>query len=405
MIFPVYCVLLDFSGVGANTAISKIIAETPDNHASLTVLKGSIRLFVLFGGACTLLMIMLSKTISSLQGNVNAWMGYIMLAPSVLLVTIISCYRGYFQGKMNMLPTSISQIIEQIIKLIFGLIFVGGLMPNVTNAVAGATLAVTLSEFVALVYLYATFKYSTKDLPLTSKFDTKLFKSQLKKLLKTTLMVTLIGVTLPISHVIDSFLIINLLSTYRTDATSLFGLFSGTATTIINLPISLCYGIATATIPAISKIKDRETQTKTATKSIYLTLLLSIPLSLICLIFSPLIVKILFGGLGVSERITTVNLIRFLSVNVISLSLLQTTNGVLIGKGNLKTPLISMLIGVSVKIILNLALLPNPKFNIYGSVIGAIACYFSAVMINLIKIFNLRVANASKNAKTWQLNH
>jgi stage V sporulation protein B len=91
-----------------------------------------------------------SKIFARLQGNSNAYLGYLFLAPAILPVCMLSCYRGYFQGLLVMQPTALTQIIEQVFKLIFGLLFVQAFLPNIPLAVGGATLGITLSDIVSL---------------------------------------------------------------------------------------------------------------------------------------------------------------------------------------------------------------------------------------------------------------
>lgn len=59
--------------------------------------------------------------IAKIQGNANLGVLYRLISPSVLLVCLVSAFKGYFQGKMNMAPTALSQICEQVIKLAAGL--------------------------------------------------------------------------------------------------------------------------------------------------------------------------------------------------------------------------------------------------------------------------------------------
>lgn len=394
MVFPVYCVLLDFSGAGAPSAISKLISEN-DRDYGANLLKGSIRALSSAGVVGAVLMCVFALPVSTAQGNANAYAGYIFLAPAVFFVSVISCYRGYFQGVMNMIPTAVSQIIEQATKLCFGLLLVNFFKSDTVKAVAGATFAVTLSELVALLYLFATYKIHEKRNGISVIFDKSIFKLQLGKLVKYTILVTLIGIAIPLSQVLDSFLIVNILSGYRTDATALYGLYSGAATTVINLPVSLCYGIATVAVPAVSGAKKND-KSRYAARTLFLTFAVSVPFAVLCFAFSPFAVKVLFGRLSAIEREITVKLIRYLSVNVVFLSFLQTANSVLIGSGKLFYPLIGMGAGITVKILLNVFLLPMPKLNIYGGVIAVIACYFTAGLINLILILKLKVKNAGK---------
>lgn len=401
MVFPVYCVLLDFSGAGVPQALSKLIAPINEEDKPLIAkeyLITALKLLSVIGIICTILMIVFCRALSNLQGDGNAIYAYLALAPAVLLVALLSCFRGYFQGHLKMAPTAISQVIEQIVKLVLGLFFVKLFLPSIPKAVGGATLAISISEFCALIYLVVVYKKHVKKNQIPTTLINKNFLSVAKKIIKVTVPITLIGIIIPFSQVIDSFIIINLLSIYAENATSLYGLLSGVASTVINLPVSICYGIATVAIPIISRANKENDKNKNALKTIVLTLLVSIPSTLFLAVASPFTVKVLFSGLSNIERPIAENLIRICSPCVVLLSLLQTLNAILIAKGKLYFPIISLTSGVIVKIIVSLILLRNPFYNVYGGAIALIACYFTVCLINLIMIFKFKVKHADKRA-------
>ena len=205
---------------------------------------------------------------------------------------------------------------------------------------------------------------------------------------------TLIGITLPFSHVIDTFLTVNILSVYRNDATSLFGIFSGAVLTVINLPVSICYGLSAVSIPAVSSLKEEKEKMKTIKKVLLLTFVASFICFIGCALFAPLIVKILFNSLKIEERILTIRLLRLTSPCIVLLSMAQTLNAVLIGKGRTYLPVISLLTGVLVKTLLSVSLYKNPSVNIYGASLSLIACYFTVCLVNLIGIYRIKVKDA-----------
>ena len=395
MVFPVYTLLLDFSGAGVPNALSRLIAKEKNALISRRLLNNSIKLFTIFGLLATLFMAIFSSTLAVLQGNGEARTAYLFLAPAVFFVSIISCFRGYFQGNMNMRPTAISQILEQVFKLLLGVSFINVFYPNVPLCVAGATLAITLSEVVALLYLVISYKYYNKKTKV-EKVQSTNFISDAKVLINTTIPITLVGIMIPLSQVIDSFLTINILSKYLANATVLFGLLSGVVMTVINLPVSVCYGLSTVAVPTVSSCESQAEIDKNSKKIVFLTLLITLPCTLFLLLFSPFTINFLFGGLANSEKQIAINLLRLCSPIVILLSLVQVCNSVLIGKGKLYTPVLTLLVGVLIKILLNVILLNNREINIYGGAIAIIACYFSVCLINLILIFSKRVKNESK---------
>lgn len=406
-VFPVYALLLDFSGAAVPSAISKIISSYRGEEKELNAyeyLRSSLKLLFFLGAIGTILMAIFSFPLAKLQGNTSATFAYLGLAPAIFFVCVISCFRGYYQGLMNMNPTAISQIVEQTIKLVAGLILVKLLLPNLSLAVAGATFAITISEVVASLYLLVIYHKRKKRLSLRFNFDKTLLKPRLKRIIKTTVPITLIGIMIPLSQVIDSFLVVNILSSYRADATALYGLLCGAVATVINLPVSICYGIATVAIPTVSAAKDEDRRRESA-KVLLLTLLVALPCAILCAIFAPFAVNILFGGLSAGEKQLTISLLKASSPNIVLLSFLQTSNGVLIGRGDFYLPIISLTVGVAVKTVLNLILLKIPFFNIFGGVLSVIACYFVGCLLNLLMIFIKRKSHATKESESREISY
>ncbi len=399
MVFPIYAVLLDFSGGGLPSALSQIISKQTDEQRLKTAndyLSSSLSVFIRIGLIGTALMALLAGPVSAMQGDGRARLAYITLCPAIFLVAVSSCYRGYFQGLMNMRPTAVSQILEQIVKLVFGLSLTYMFKSTISLAVASATFAITLSELSSFLYLFAKFKsFKKKSFP-NYVYNVRENLERSKSVLKITIPITLIGVMIPLSQVIDSFLIVNVIGSYRSDATALYGLLSGAVATVIGLPVSICYGVSAVAIPAVSSAKDNGEQNKKALKTLLLTLFISLPCTLFLLTFSPFVINLLFKGLPMQEKTIAINLLRLSSPCVVLLSVLQTSNGILIGKGNLYKPLISLLFGVGAKTVCNLILLSMPELNIFGGAISIIACYLVTSLINLIIIFYFEVKNENK---------
>lgn len=400
LVFPVYTVLLDFSGAGAPSALSKIIAAgdgADKEKRAFEYLRNSLALFSALGLVFSFLMFIFSRPLAAAQGNIDAAKAYMFLSPSVFLVCILSSFRGYFQGLMNMKPTAVSQIVEQAIKLIAGLTLSHIFMPDITLAAAGAAGAITLSEAAAAAWIFITYKRRKKKLGLTFFIDKSGAKERIITLIKTAVPVTLIGVMLPLSNVADSFITVNILNSYTANATALFGLFSGVAMTVIGLPVAVCYGFATVAVPVVSGAKNSADKRKNSVRTLLLTLIFSLPCAVLCFIFAPNIVGILFRSLSSAEKEIAAKLIRLLSPTVVFLSFLQTENAVLIAKNRLYAPLAAMGAGITVRLVLSAILIKMPQFNVYGSAVALIACYLTADLVNLITIFLAKEKDCEKN--------
>ena len=397
MVFPVYTLLLEFSGAGVPAALSALIAgykgEDREEYARRT-LNSAVRIFAALGFIGMLFLAVFGKGLSLLQGDGNAVYGYIFMAPAVFFTAVISCYRGYFQGLMDMSPTAVSQIIEQCVKLGLGLLFVFILLPDVPLAVGGATLAVSASECAALSYLFFKYKFRNRKLPVI--LSRKVFFADAKTIIAFVIPVTLVGVIMPLSHITDSFFIINILNGYAGNATSLYGLLSGAAGTVINLPVSLLFALAAVAVPAVSSAKDERAAEDKEKITLYFTLITSVIFAALCFAFSGVAVNVLFGSFSDYQKRITVNLIKIMSGNVVFLSVLQTVNSIHIARKRPYTPLIGMVFGVALKTALYPMLLSDRAWNIYGGAACFFACYFSASLVNLILLVKVRGKNEVK---------
>ncbi len=403
MVFPIYALLLDFSGAGLPSALSRIIAMQEDKDTvAKRLLSSSIKLFLSLGVLASIFMAVFSSSLARLQGNEGAKTAYLFLSPAIMLVSVISCFRGYFQAYLDMRPTAISQIIEQGVKLVFGLIFINAFLPNISLSVGGATLAITISELVALIYLYLKYKGFSARKPSQTALEKGSFLKDAKTIIKTTIPITLVGIMLPLSHVIDSFVIINILKGYTSSATALYGLLSGVVMTVINLPVSVCYGISTVAVPSVSSCKTQSEINSRSKKIIVLTTIVALPCAIFLSVFAPFTINLLFNNLPNVQKGIAIKLLTICSPCVLLLSLVQSSNAVLIGSGKLYTPVKTLGIGIIIKTLLNLILLSNKKLNIYGSAVAIIACYFSVCLINLILISKKGSQNEGKTTKSGQ---
>ncbi len=379
MVFPLYSLLLTVSSTGVPSGISKIIAggENPES-----VLKSSLLIFAPIGFLSSIFMGIFSKNLAILQGDISAKWAYFLISPSVFLVSIICCFRGYFQGFLNMKPTAISQVLEQFFKLVIGLVLVVIFNKKIVLSASLAALAVTLSELFTCLYfiVYKRVKYGGFYPFKNAKFiGFSLFKKVFPVMISTLI--------LPLYKAIEGFFIINLLNVYLENATELYGLYSGAVESLISLPVSLCYGISITSIPIISALKSKgENYKEKSRESIALTFVISLVLGVGFYLFSPLAVKVLYSKLSTANQALIVKMLKVSSLSVVLLPLMQTLNGVLIGVGKPYACGISMFVACSTKLLLSIALLKNPAINVFGVLVTDIICYSLACLINLVYI-------------------
>lgn len=385
LVFPLFSMLLIVSSTGMPTAISRLVAKYANNQQQ--ILKCSLRFMLSLSLCASLLLLCFAKPISALQGNDDIDILYYTIAPAIVFVSVISAFRGYYQGKLNMLPTTLSNVFEQLFKLVFGLslsavLFRYGVLWGAFGAVAG----VVASELFAMLFLLIFFLIDKrKNKFKLQNISQNLQNTQIYKLLfKTATPIVLCSVIIPLSLAIDSVLVVNLLNQsgfYMAQSLSLWGISSGVVNTLVNLPVTICACVATAIVPHLSMAsKEQFAKQQKIHSSFFIVLLIALPICLCFMILPNEILKFLFlESLGQNFNVALKML--FLSGPIVLLiCLLQTQTAVLQGEKKLFTPCINLLVGVVLKTAVMFFAIK--AFSIYGVILSSYVLYFVATILN-----------------------
>lgn len=394
LVYPVYCLLLTISATGIPSSIAKLTAEKlGKGESDRQLFKTAMGLFLLIGGVGTLIMALTAPLLAKAQGSGEVLYGYYALAPSVFLVSAISVFRGWFQGRNKMFPTATSEIIEQLVKVGLGLLFAYLYKENIAKAVVYLLLAVSVSELAALLWMTALYKRADKCEKAGGRVSRK-------AILALSIPVTFSAILLPLSSLVDSVLAPRLLTGYVADPVTVYGLFSGGAITVINLPVSICYGIAAASVPAVASAaaKKQGGVKKPIFFALGVTLAVGIPSAAGLYLFAEPAVKIIFRSLQGEERSTLVTLVKLLSISALTLSCAQTLSACLTAQGKPQRAALSMLIAVTVKTGVYVVWLRFFTPTVFGLAHATNIGYLVAFLLNLL--YNLRVANATQSKKT-----
>ena len=194
--YEIYNVLLMISTAGLPVAMSRMISQASSlkHYNQVRRIYNTARgIFLALGITGTLLMTLFCRQLAAFQNQPDAWAAIGFLGPCVLLICVMSTFRGFFQGQSNMLPTSISQVIEAIVKLIVG-IAAAWLLLKTTGSVAmaagGAILGVTASCLVSSCYLFGCFRKVYPQLPQTRE-EPRSFTDTAKGLMIIAIPITL----------------------------------------------------------------------------------------------------------------------------------------------------------------------------------------------------------------------
>ena len=387
LVYAVYCLFLTVAATGIPSSVAKLTAERIGKRQSAQpLLKKSLAFFSIVGVVASLLMAVVAPFLAKAQGAESAVFGYYALAPSVALVAVISVFRGYFQGKNDMLPTAISEVAEQVVKVGFGLLFAYLFRGNLTRTVLWLLLAVSLSELFTAVLLYAMYRRSKSG----EKVENDGGRYALKKILRLSIPVTLSGILLPASALLDSVLAPRLLSAYADNSVALYGLFAGGAITLINLPVSVCYGLAAASVPIVSTAVAegrRGGARKRIRFSLFVTAAVALPCAVGLYAFADIAVKIVYRNLPSEELQTLISLTRALSVSALTLSCAQTLSACLTAQGKPQFAAVSWFVAMAVKTVCYYFWLKKPSVSVFGLAYATNLAYLVAFLLNLMYNF------------------
>ena len=399
--YHVYAFFLVLSSAGLPAAISKLVSERlalKQYHDAHAIFKTALFLSVVIGTVCSLIFLFGARFLSIRMGQPMSFYSMRALSPTVFIVSIMAVFRGYFLGMGTTKPTAASQIIEQVFKVVFSILFVWSLYCRGPEyGAAGGTAGTGVGAIAGLVVMLLIYKRNSGSI------KSQLRKSQLSQqesyaqiainVLKTAWPIILGTAVFTISGLIDSSMISNRLiasnAFTRAEVDVMYGQYNGKFIVLITLPVVVSAALATAFIPSIAAsnaIKDKGAVSAKINLALRMTMLLSIPAAVGLSVLGDPIIRLLFpsnpeGGY----------LLQFGGLAVVFLALSQIATGMLQGLGYVKLPVIGACALAIVKIVLNYFLIVNPRINILGAVFSTMVGYFVALLINTI--FLMRVTH------------
>ena len=415
--YDVYNVLLMISTTGLPVAMSRMIsqAQTLGNHAQIKrIYRTSLYVFLTIGMVGSLGMLFFCRQLSVMvTTNENSWAAIAALAPCVLLICLVSAYRGFFQGQSNMTPTSVSQIFEAVTRLVVGLGLAWLVMKltgeaavraqgivlapgetaqdygDITLAAGGAILGVTLGSLISVVYLHHKFRQSNQILSLGGG-TAKSTRSTMKELLSIAVPITLGSAGLQIINLFDTMIymrrLTGALQWTEKMADSAKGVYNF-CQTVFALPCSFIPTITIAVIPAITASltrKDLAEAKATSESSVRTMALIAMPCAAGLFVMAEPVIRLLCSTYTEDRIQLAATMLAILGLTVIFNSLVLLLNAIMQAHGDVVTPVVNMLIGGIIKIIVNYILVGQPNLNIVGAPIGTFICYISITALDLI---------------------
>lgn len=397
-----YFILLMIASFSIPQAVSKIMAEKiafkryrdaqKVFHCSLlyaVVAGGAVALFCVFGAS-----IMVPEKMA------GARLALQMLAPTIFLSGILGVFRGYFQAYRNMMPTSLSQIIEQIFVAVFALVMSStmirineGATESVVQrwAAAGATMGTGAGVLSALLFMLLVYFLNRKLIRRRIERDRVSKDEPALQVIKTIILIVMpiifSAFIYNVNSYINSYMYTDILGRKGMDQDLLQTMYAefGYFGTLINIPLTLASTAPTSMLPEVSAHYAKGDIDLACTKidrATWISMIISIPSAIGLAVLSQPVTRLIFrGSNGVAG-----NLLILGAVTVILNGNSNITNGVLqaIGKPNL--PMIHAAISLAADMVAMVLLLNFTNLGIYSIVIAMIVYAIVMCVLNELSV-------------------
>lgn len=388
----VYVLLYAITNVGLPVAISKLVSElvaVGNYKDAVRSFKIARFLLIIMGVVAAALMALFARKISVMLHYEKAYLAILILSPTFLFTAVSSAYRGYFQGRGNMIPTAISQIVEQVINAIFTLIFASILIKKGLDwGCAGGMIGTSLAALIAAVFL-VRFHNSKGRMSENKNF----ISMDARRYTYSELLKKVVGYSIPITLTIGMQYAGNLIDVWNTKVRLMHGGYSESMATelfshlykyqqLINAPLAVMVALSATILPAISAAVALHDKNKVRDRVNYayrLCFLITIPSALGFSVLSAPIYRMLKYGQGS-------NLMLYGSVAIIMLAIVQIQTSILQGAGKLYQVTFNLILGIIGKIVTNYFMVSIHAVNINGAIIGSIVGYIISISLNSLVI-------------------
>lgn len=395
--YPFLIVMLTFITGGIPLAIAKWIAEAESLGETARVkhiFRVAMKLAVTIAIVLTAIILLFAPLITKyVLPDARVYPTFLVMTPMLLIVGISSVYRGYFQGRQNMIPSAVSQTTETVIRILFTLLLAYLLLPfGLEWAAAGAMIGVVVGEIAGLgVFLW---KYK-KEKSLSGQARRKENKSILPSGPASPVLRKLLGLSIPVtgsrlvgsvSYLLESIFTARSLAAAGIAtgvATAQYGALQGMIIPLVLLPTALTYSLAVSLVPSLSEAAargDRALIHKRLHQSMRLALVSGAPFVVVMALFAEPICRILYAHGDIAPMLS---LMAPVGIFIYLQAPLQAALQALDKPG---TALTNTFIGAAIKLVLIIQLASDPKLGIYGALI---AINVNTIVVTVLHAFSV----------------
>lgn len=394
--YEIYAMLCVISTAGLPVALSMLVSASRargDGQGIKRVYRTACLTFAVLGICTSAFMLLFSRELAVLIGNPDAYLCIAAISPALFAICLCSAVRGYAQGFEYMTPTAVSQLIEALGKLGFGILFSSYAIDRgyeIWEVSAFAVLGVTFGSFISLVYLL--FAKRSKKLKIEKSLSISTAEDSRNcfwELIKIAFPITLGSAVIAATRITDMMLIMRRLQDIGVSAEEsnrIYGAYTTLAIPVFSLIPALIAPISMALVPQLAAYIQRKQSSGeklVIDNAMRLTLLFAMPASLGLAFFSQPVLELLFSGQTEAIDLCA-PLLSVLGASVLFSCLITTTNAILQSYKRAGLPIISMAIGLAVKIVSTYILVGNENIGVMGAPIGSLICNITVTLINIL---------------------
>jgi len=386
--YEVFLFVYAVTNLGTQPAIAKVVAEliaVGKPNDAVRALKISRTMLALVGATLTIFLMLFAFPIGRAIGNPEASYGILMLAPSIFVTSILSSYRGYFQGRNSMSAIAISQVLEQVINILISLTCAFFLIKiSVAYGSAGGTIGTSIGAFVAclyMIYIYGKKNFEEDSVEAQGNNKRVRTKHIIKKLIKYGLPITLCSGLQNFGSLVDMVNVnarLAFAGFTMQESQILYGVL-GRYKTLLSVPLIIVTALGTTVLPAVAAamaLKDKKEIRRKTTFAFRMTFIITIPAAIGFSALGREVFELLYGTDQGFELMVIGSVVLILMAAVqIQTVILQSMNKLYFVLGTFS-------IGIIAKIIANYILVGMPSINILGVVAGNFLWFAIPMFLN-----------------------
>lgn len=423
--FEIYSMLLLISSYSLPLAVSKMVSarmalgEKRNAHRvfkcafGFALVTGTIACLIVYFGAEFLTAKVFQTPMSFFALRV--------LAPTLIIVAVLGVIRGFFQGLGTMMPSAVSQILEQIFNAIVSVVAafilfgygmrIGGVLGQADSyaaayGAAGGTFGTGVGALVGLIFVVFIFLVYRPNLKRAEKREAKLGRTKKEsygsifRILLLTIVPVLLSTTIyNLSSIIDQGIFKNLMvasgeySSFQ--ISEMWGIFTGKYKVLINVPISIASAMAASCVPSLAAAyanRDKKEMRAKISSAMHFVTVIAFPCMVGYFVLASPIMQLLFGD----DRVMPEYMMQLGAISIIFYSISTLSNGILQGINRMIVPVRNAIIALAAHIVFLVVLIKVFDLHIYAVVIATaffalLMCVLNGVAVQRYSRYRLNI--------------